>query len=153
MTYQRQKPLSLAQQYAALRSDWPEGNLRLDKQGLTWTGLLRPTPLSRHYPVRLTYTLPSKPPRMRVLGGLLKDLAPGRRIPHLYSQQAEELCLYTPWLDEWQPHLRLSRTLLPWALLWLLYFEDWLVTDDWQGGGTHPGQPHTFSKTILARLL
>lgn len=153
MAYQGIKSLSLAQQYAALRLEWPEGEACFDKQGLTWTGLLHPTPLSRRYPVRLTYTMLNKPPQLHVLGNTLKKLAPGRRIPHLYSHQTEQLCLYTPKLYEWQPHMRLSQTMLPWAVLWLLYFEDWLVTDDWQGGGTHPRPPHTFSNTILARLL
>jgi hypothetical protein len=29
---------------------------------------------------------------------------------------------------------------VPWAYLWLFYFEHWLATDEWQGGGKHPGE-------------
>lgn len=152
--YQSIKSLSLAQQYAALRSDWPEGDTQLDKDGVTWTGPLQPSPLSRRYVVQLNYTSLNHLPQVHVLGPSLKKLAPGRRIEHLYCQETERLCLYTPKQREWLPHQRLSRTLLPWAELWLLYFEDWVVTDEWRGGGTHPTKPprNTFNKTILARL-
>ena len=154
MAYQGTKSLSLAQQYAALRSDWPEGSTVLGKHGLTWTGPLQPAPLSRRYVVQLTYPSPNHEPQVHMLGPSLKKLAPGRRIEHLYCQATERLCLYTPKHREWLPHQRLSQTLLPWAELWLLYFEDWVVSDEWKGGGTHPTPrpAHTFSSTILARL-
>jgi hypothetical protein len=32
----------------------------------------------------------------------------------------------------------LANTILPWACLWLFYFEDWLITSQWKGGGEHP---------------
>jgi hypothetical protein len=35
--------------------------------------------------------------------------------------------------------MRLDKTIVPWATKWLYYFEHWLATDDWQGGGEHPG--------------
>lgn len=31
----------------------------------------------------------------------------------------------------------LDETVVPWAALWLYYFEEWLVSDDWKGGGKH----------------
>jgi hypothetical protein len=154
VAYQGIKPLLLAHQYVALRTDWPEGDVRHDKNGLSWTGFLTPTALGRHYPVLLRYASLNHAPQMHVLGNVLKEVAPGRRIPHLYCQRTERLCLYTPKLREWLPHMRLSRTMLPWAALWLLYFEDWVATDIWMGGGTHPTPvaTNTFSKTILTRL-
>ena len=30
---------------------------------------------------------------------------------------------------------------MPWAALWLFYFEEWLGSDDWKGGGEHPTPP------------
>jgi hypothetical protein len=27
---------------------------------------------------------------------------------------------------------------VPWTALWLFYFEEWLTSDDWKGGGIHP---------------
>ncbi|AIQ89412.1 protein of unassigned function [Methylobacterium oryzae CBMB20] len=31
----------------------------------------------------------------------------------------------------------LGRTIVPWAILWLWFFEDWLATGEWRGGGVH----------------
>jgi hypothetical protein len=39
---------------------------------------------------------------------------------------------------EWEPTLLLSRTVVPWAVLWFYYFEIWLVTGEWPGNGAHP---------------
>jgi hypothetical protein len=27
---------------------------------------------------------------------------------------------------------------LPWAAIWLFYFEEWLASGEWKGGGEHP---------------
>jgi len=154
MAYQGIKSLTLPQQLASLRAAWPEGTASLDRNGLRWIGAVSPTPLSRQYMLQLTYQSPFHSPRVHVLKPSLKALAPSRIIPHLYCQRTERLCLYKPNLREWQPHLRLSHTMLPWATLWLLYFEDWVATDEWQGGGTHPtsSTPTTFTDALLIRL-
>ena len=34
--------------------------------------------------------------------------------------------------------MRLFDTLIPWTAEWLWYFEDWLATGVWSGGGEHP---------------
>ena len=34
--------------------------------------------------------------------------------------------------------MRLDQTIVPWTTLWLFYFEEWLASDDWKGGGMHP---------------
>ena len=31
--------------------------------------------------------------------------------------------------------MRLDQTVVPWTSLWLFYFEDWLSSDEWKGGG------------------
>ena len=35
--------------------------------------------------------------------------------------------------------MRVDQTIVPWTTLWLFYFEDWLSSDEWKGGGLHPG--------------
>ncbi len=136
--FQGIKVLTLAQQLGTLRHDWPEGQGRLTKQGLTWLVALQPTTLSRTYVIRITYPALGQSPQVHVVSPSLRELAGPRKIPHLYCQRTIRLCLFTPWLREWQPHQRISRTLVLWAKTWLYYFEDWLITDDWQGGGLHP---------------
>ena len=56
----------------------------------------------------------------------------------MYDQQPTRLCLYLPGTGEWTPALRLDQTIVPWAALWLYFFEDWLVSGEWKGGGRHP---------------
>jgi len=34
--------------------------------------------------------------------------------------------------------MRLDQTVVPWTALWLLYFEEWLFSGEWAGGGLHP---------------
>lgn len=68
----------------------------------------------------------------------LHELSGGRRLPHVYAQVPPRLCLYLPLTGQWRPELRLDQTMLPWAVIWLYYFEDWLESDEWKGGGEHP---------------
>ncbi|MBO3272021.1 hypothetical protein [Hymenobacter defluvii] len=133
--FQGIRPLTLAQQLGSLRQDWPEGQGQLTKHGLSWLIPLQPTPLSRIYVIRLTYSALGQWPHVHVVSPSLRALAGTRKIPHLYCQRTIQLCLFAPWLREWKPQQRISRTLVLWAKTWLYYFEDWLVTDDWQGGG------------------
>ena len=95
------------------------------------------TPLARTYRVRLDYEL-GNAPHVYVRDPDLIVLAGGRRLPHVYKQQPPQLCLYLPNTGEWLAHMRLVDTIVPWSILWLFYFEDWLETDEWKGGGMHP---------------
>lgn len=105
---------------------------------LSWRYQARPTPLSRAYDVHISYRL-NTPPKVYVHDPVLADLAPGRPLPHVYEQRPARLCLYLPGTGEWSPGMRLDQTIVPWTALWLFFFEEWLVTDEWKGGGVHPG--------------
>lgn len=135
--FQGRKALTLAQQLGTLRRDWPQGQGRLTKDGLEWFVALQPTPLSRSYVIRLTYATLGSWPNVHVVSPSLRELAGPGDIPHLYCQRMMRLCLFAPWLREWQSDRPLSRTLVLWATTWLFYFEDWLATGEWQGGGFH----------------
>lgn len=113
------------------------GEVRLYRSRLTWRGSIRPTPLSRTYDIRLGYQV-GRSPEVFVESPNLRALSDGRRLPHVYQQDPARLCLYLPGTGEWRPELRLDETMLPWSALWLFYFEDWLDTEDWKGGGVHP---------------
>ena len=60
----------------------------------------------------------------------------GKPPPHLYL--GGDLCLYLPGSGEWYPDKPVAATILPWASLWLYYYEIWLATGEWLGGGVHP---------------
>lgn len=131
------RPLTPAQQGFGLRALFPGADLAVRRGALRWAGWLQPSPLGRRYRVRLDYRVWT-PPRTRVLSPDLRELAGGRRIEHLYSQEEQELCLYLPGSGEWTPAMSLARTIVPWACEWLLHFEAWLLTGTWEGGGVHP---------------
>jgi len=76
-------------------------------------------------------------PRLFVKAPDISALAGGREIPHVYKNPLR-LCLYLPGSGEWDGRMRIDQTFVPWALVWLYYFEEWLVSDNWKGGGVHP---------------
>jgi hypothetical protein len=132
------KSLTAAQQFVNLRGNpvcRGDGILRAGR--LVWCYSATPLPLSRDYDIRIEFQQGNKP-EIFVDGPNLHLLAGGRRIPHLYRQRPPRLCLYLPGTCEWQPWMRLDQTVVPWVVLWLFYFEEWLASDDWKGGGMHP---------------
>jgi hypothetical protein len=70
----------------------------------------------------------------------LRSLAGKNPIPHIYDHDGPgtKLCLWWPKQREWMPRLKLTETCVPWTAEWLWYFEDWLATGEWAGGGQHP---------------
>lgn len=132
------RPLTAIQQLIGLQRDsiFPgRGTVRLGR--LVWDFEARPTVLSRVYGVRIVYKQDATP-HVLVMTPDLIDLAGGRKLPHVYEQRPTRLCLYLPRAREWNRSMSISETIVPWTILWLFYFEEWLVSDDWQGGGVHP---------------
>lgn len=131
------RTLTASQQFLNLRTNpisSGSGSLRAGQ--LTWRCAVTPTPISRSYELRIDYRQ-GDTPRAYIDAPNLVALAEGRRLPHVYEQQPTRLCLYLPGTREWTPALRLDQTIVPWATLWLYFFEDWLVSDEWKGGGKH----------------
>jgi len=98
----------------------------------------RPTPLSREYTVRIEYER-GDVPKVFVKDPDISVLAAGRKLPHVYRNPLH-LCLYLPGTGEWDGTMRIDRTFVPWASVWLYYFEEWLDSNDWKGGGVHPDE-------------
>ena len=138
----RRPLISAAHQYLYLQTNpvcRGAGTLRQER--VVWRFVAAPTPMSRRYEVRLDYRV-GEPPRVFIEEPDLLVVADGRRLPHVYQQQPPRLCLYLPGTGEWTPAMRLDQSIVPWAILWLFYFEEWLVSDEWKGGGMHPGEKH-----------
>jgi hypothetical protein len=132
------KPLTAAQQFVNLRGNpISRGEGKLQTGLLTWRYSATPFPICRDYVVRIEFNQGGRP-EIFVDSPDLHALAGGRRIPHLYEQKPPKLCLYLPRNSEWQSWMRLDQTIVPWTALWLFYFEEWLVSNDWKGGGMHP---------------
>lgn len=143
------QPLTIAQQYQALKTSGPYERLTITGKDRTllWEGWLQPSLFSRRYKVAVRYSF-GKPPVCVVTEPDLVALAETTAIPHLYSKDKHipgaKLCLFLPSsqsdnkLSEWRSQLKISDTVIPWASLWLFYFEQWLHTGHWEGGGKHP---------------
>lgn len=54
----------------------------------------------------------------------------------MYGQ--ESLCLYLPNSGEWTPEMPIAVTIVPWASVWLYFYEFWYATGEWLGGGVEP---------------
>lgn len=137
--------IKISEQYVALFA-LCKGDAYITNHDRTvvWHGALQPTPFSRSYSVTVSYTL-DKSPNCIVTNPSLDELSNGKKIPHTYSNRTQfkgtQLCLYLPYIagknkiSEWNPKLSLVQTIVPWAALWLFYFEDWLACGEWRGGG------------------
>lgn len=140
MTPPRRLP-NLAQRHAELRAlGWPGSSLEfLQGRALRFSFKLAPSAMSRVYRCSLKL-YPAKSPELFVLDPDPRILAAGRVLPHVYphSGAGTKLCLWLPRAHQWTAQMRLDETYLPWAAEWLDYFEEWLVTDEWTGGGEHP---------------
>ena len=104
---------------------------------VSWRGNIAPHDYGRTYSVEMVYRRGTTP-KVWVRGPDLKLLANERRLPHMYDQKAQELCLYLPGCGFWTISKPVASTIMLWACLWLFYFELWLVTNEWHGRGVHP---------------
>jgi hypothetical protein len=133
--------LNVGRHAIELSRDFPDSDIRIGPGRITWTGDLRPSPLSATYAVRIVYTVPRRP----VVVVLAPDLvAPvGQRLPHVFP--GNDLCLHFP--GEWRPDMSIAATILPWTAEWLLHYEIWRATGRWTGGGHDPGPgPKSYSQ-------
>lgn len=129
------RSLTILQQANILKSALPNSEIVIKRDFLlNWTGTLKPTYFSSVYNVNMSYHINQRPD-VRVLSPELVK-RDGESIPHLFSDGT--LCLFRMKYFEWNPRMYLLDTILPWTSLWLFYYEMWLSTGRWLGGGEHP---------------
>ena len=128
------------QQKAALCSAYKDSKCAIDrnKNELVWSGKIRPTALSKEYDVIITYH-PGNSPQIWVVGDVLENLD-HIDFPHNYDIDIENkmvrICLYR--YSEFTSSKLLANTIVPWTIEWLYFYELWLTTGEWLGGGEHP---------------
>lgn len=128
----------MAQQYFLLRHGSPiRGDGGVKNGVLSWLYSVRPSPVGRLYTLFLRMRQGDLP-KVVVRAPDLNILAEGKDLPHVYQQDPPELCLFHPSRWEWRPTDSLVDTVIPWSVEWLHYFEIWLRTGEWTGGGEHP---------------
>ncbi len=139
--------LSVALQDSLLRRRFPGFAGRLRKGEGIWRGPVRPTPRSRCYTIEIRYRL-GKRPRVRVVDPAPLPTREGERPPHLYREGS--LCLFHPNRGEFGAEDRIDQTIVPWVSTWLYFYELWLWSGEWLGGGDHP---RTRKERKSSRLL
>ncbi len=131
-------PLSARDQLAYMRIAWPAFKGVVAGPNLTCGGVVWPLPITAVYRFRLEYQERSTP-KVWIEDPPLRERVPGERIPHTY--ESNRPCLYYPGRQEWVPHKPIALTIVPWLFEWLVYYEAWLATGEWLGGGLHPTEP------------
>jgi hypothetical protein len=145
-------PLSVKKQEDRLRQLYPDFRPRLHTDWIEiWEGPLQP--IMQIWRVRILYfsrrdfgdwrlgnpyvtVTVINPPIGRDPRGT------GEPPPHVYRHgylpDYPALCLFDPAADEWSPEAFIADTIVPWTIEWLFWFEVWLLTGEWKGGGRHP---------------
>lgn len=101
----------------------------------TWQGTLQPRDESPSYEVRVTYKMGKhRDPRVTVLSPPIRTGA-----PHRYPDGS--LCLYYPRDRSWHEGLYIADTIIPWAAMWLYFYELWCDTEIWWGSAAPHGSP------------
>lgn len=131
----RSAGLSPREQSAWMRDIHPTFSCRVGGGRLVCRGAIQPTPLSHTYHVRVEYEA-GRNPSVWVETPRLRRRQAGERIPHTYSDN--EPCVFLPGSGEWRSDKKIALTVVPWLSTWLFYYESWLVTGEWLGGGVHP---------------
>ena len=153
---------TIQDQIRAMSIQWP--GFRLigpTAHSATWIGVLAPD--KREHTVRIRYRVPfvldnvslrDVQPMVQVLNPLLErhpDYDEGP-IPHVYvsvrTPALPYLCLFSPSDREWSTFDLIAETTVFWAAERLYFYEGWLVTRKWQGGGRHVGTGPSGAKTI-----
>lgn len=97
---------------------------------------LKPSEGSITYKVKVCAKLGSTNVDVFVVDPNIRELKKKLAISHLYPNGS--LCLYYPDYNEWNADDLWADTLIPWTSLWLYFFELWIATGEWMGGGIHP---------------
>lgn len=129
--WHRLKRLPIAIQAKHLKDEYPTGELVADYKMLRWVGTVSPRSHSLKYKVQLAYALSARRPVVRILEPDLRVISEGKRVPHLFDQEKQTLCLH--YHGVWKPNTLLAETIIPWAVMWTEYFEWWLATGKWHG--------------------
>lgn len=136
----KKKIITLPRQKSDLLYTFKGSVCEIKKNVLFWKGNIKPTPLSKEYEVVIIYQINALPRiQVFVTGENLKELD-NPDFPHKYKiikdKHTVKICL-----DRYQvfnKYKYISNTIIPWTIEWLYYYEIWLATGKWLGGGEHP---------------
>lgn len=125
--------LPIAAQIQAMSDLFPEFKYTWDRNIVEWIGEIRPTAISNTYKIKIRYGL-KEYPMVWVIEPALDEAFLKDDNAHIYLRE-RNLCLFYPRYNEWTPGMLIAETIIPWTYKWLLFYEGWLITGQWKGGG------------------
>jgi hypothetical protein len=128
----RKEVLPLGQQVIRMQREWPGFKGTINRNEVVWIGQITPTKMSHTYTLLIKYKAPDRPV-VEVISPPLLPL-PDKRIPHRFP--GGDLCLHKH--GQWTANMFIANTIIGWAALWLFFYETWLITGEWEGGGEEP---------------
>ncbi|WP_052433554.1 hypothetical protein [Sulfurospirillum arsenophilum] len=102
---------------------------------------IKPTPISEEYRILFIEFIGYNPYIYLLYPMFPKTGSKRYPVPHIYNHKTQRLCLTFPDYNEWQSSKTLPDTYIPWTILWLYYYEEWLYSGEWKGGGLEPNDP------------
>jgi hypothetical protein len=135
--FPKAKSLSLAQQRIGVSSNFPNFRYTGNHKVARWYGSLKAGDLYESYRVKIEYRL-QKRPVITVLSPKIQRRDDQPKIPHTYP--GDHPCVYFPTTGEWNAEKLIAVTIIPWLAIWLYFYEVWLVTGEWLGGGIDHGE-------------
>jgi hypothetical protein len=112
---------------------------------IIWEWTVRPYPDTQEYTICINYEK-RWPPRVWIV---VPDISLKNNLPHVFSKQKNRLCLYHDNDWQWHSYYKMRDTILVWSLMWIVYYEDFCITDKWRGPeAEHYSIEHCLSEKI-----
>ena len=123
-------------QFSVIKENFVDVQYHVKKGRFTITMHLQPTEDSIVYTVKMISNIGSSLVNIYVTNPYIGNQVNGIKVPHKYPDGS--LCLYYNANQmEINPDDLWAETLVPWTALWLYYYEKWIQTGEWLGGGVH----------------
>lgn len=134
----KHKNISLVIQSFLINQKYPESKCEIKKNQLIWQGKIKPTPLSREYNIKIICKENARP-QVILYGNKIEGID-RKDFPHHFKidkdKQEVYLCLHLP--KEFNYSYFVCDTIILWTQEWLYFYEVWLSTGEWRGGGHTP---------------
>jgi len=129
------KKYSVIEQLNFLKATYKGSRGTTQRGSLTWFFDIQPLSISGTYRLKIKYKIGFYP-QVYIVYPKPLTLANGASIlPHTYDTKTQKLCLFHPKYNEWNSSMRIDETIVHWAAQWIVYYESWVITGIWQGGG------------------
>lgn len=123
-----------AQQFGMLKTKYG-GTGKMTHNGFEWFCDFTPTTISDTYTLKIVYQI-GYYPRTFIVKPKPLQLAEGAVVlPHTYDTKKQRICLFLPDYKEWTSAMSMADTIVHWAVLWMFFYETWVSTGKWLGGG------------------